>query len=180
MEGNDMWEYLDKLDKNLLYDYAKFLSGEKQSLKFHCRIEEKDNKQEGTRRVHRYQSDNEDEQFKRQKEERDKVFYIIWFVYRYILNCKTLEEALQIPVEEVFKKYRLETLIRNRYCLYIGIDRDVMVYKESDMCIILEILYKRLGFWEQLDCFITHTKGCRRTRCIEVKEKYEELLAKGR
>ena len=55
-----------------------------------------------------------------------------------------------------------------------------MVYKESDMSIILEILYKRLGFWEQLDCFIEHTKGCRRTRCIEVKEKYKALLEKRR
>lgn len=175
-----MWSYLDKLDKNLLYDYAKFLSGEKQSLKFYCRVDDKDTKSEGSRRVHRTQYSSEDEQFKREKEERDKVFYIVWFVYRYIMGCETLEEALQVPVDKVFKDYRLETLIRNRYCLYIGIDRDVMLYKKSDMNIILEILYKRLGFWEQLDCFIANTKGCRRTRCIEAKEKYKELLAKGR
>lgn len=175
-----MWNYLDKVDKNLLYDYARFVSGEKRSLKFFCRVEDKESKTDGEKRIHRYKCDSEDEQYKREKEERDKVFYIIWFVYRYILNCKTLEEAMQVPVEYVFKTYRLETLIRNRYCLYIGIDRDVMVYKESDMNIILEILYKRLGFWEQLDCFIEHTKGCRRTRCIEVKEKYKALLEKRR
>lgn len=166
-----MWEYLDKMDKNLLYDYAQLFSSRKKNLCFFGRSDEELTEQE----VHQ-----------REVEAKDKTFYLIWFVYRYVLGCETLEEALQYDAKEVLDTYKLKALIgvsSSQNTLYVGIDKECMLRKYEDMPIVLEILYKRLNFWEQLDCFIENINTGKITsqrykRCIEARERYRELLGK--
>ena len=162
-----MWDYLDKMDKNLLYDYTAVLTGQKKRMQWF-------NRTEGEM--------TEDEQRRREAEERSNSLYLIWFVYRYILGCNTLEEALSYNAEEVLTKYRLKMLMEQKF-LYLGIDRDIPLWKEEDIRIILTILYNRLDFWEQLDCFIQNAGtgnriNIRQKRCMEAKRRYEELLGK--
>lgn len=162
-----MWDYLDKMDKNLLYEYATVLTGRKKSMQWF-------NRTEGEM--------SEDEQRRREVEGRSNSLYLIWFVYRYVLGCDTLEKALSCNLEEVLTKYRLRILIEHKL-LYLGIDKDIPLWKDEDVRIILMILYNRLGFWEQLDCFIENAGtgnriNIRQKRCMEAKRRYEGLLGK--
>lgn len=166
-----MWEYLDKMDKNLLYMYASLLSKQQKQLHIFNRSEEELTDEE----IHR-----------REAQTRNNGFYLVWFVYRYVLNCQTLEEALAMPASEVIEKYGLKHFVYSpqaKYAkLYIGIDKDIPLWKESDMAIVLEILYKRLGFWEQLDLFVERAGSpsgklnVRQKRCLEAKQRYMTLL----
>lgn len=172
-----MWDYLDKMDKNLLYMYAAILTGQQKQLHLFNRSEEELTDAE----IH-----------KREVQAKNNGFYMVWFVYRHVLGCETLEEALALDALEVIETYGLKPFIssvslkqaKSRHAkLYVGIDKDIPLWKVEDMAIVLEILYKRLDFWEQLDCFIrragTSENGkmnVRQKRCLEVKEKYKALL----
>lgn len=169
-----MWDYLDKMDKNLLYSYALLLASTSPRVCFQGMHTRKSSDEEVT----------EQETHEKEVQDRNIGFYLIWFVYRYILNCRTLDEALARPMDEALEKYRLKQIfISGSRRLYIGIDRDIQLYKPEDMPIILEILYKRLGFWEQLDLFIEKAggkngkKSIRQTRCLEAKNRYMALLS---
>jgi hypothetical protein len=60
--------------------------------------------------------------------------------------------------------------------IYLGIDSEIRLWYTSDIVIVLEILYNRYGFFEQIDCFIKHTAKYRRRKAIEAKERYLEML----
>ena len=123
---------------------------------------------------------------------RNNAFYIIWFVFRYVLGCVTLEQAELMATEEVLKKYKLVSLFHQRH-IYIGVYglNEIYFYKynEGDINIVLEILYNRYDFFEQLECFIRRTEGTARStrnRCIKAiqqcldmmkgKPEYEEIV----
>lgn len=106
-----------------------------------------------------------------------RAYYLIWFVYRYVLNCKTLDETKQYANEETLKKYHLKSYIVHN-CLYIGANKDICFRKTEDIGIILEILYNRYGFFEQMECFIRNTKNVRQNRCRQAMEKYREMFEK--
>lgn len=145
-----MWDYLDKMNHNLLYKYAAVLSGKRRT--FYSKNAEKD------------ESVNAEEKKK-------NVCYLIWFVYRYILQCRTLEETIPYQNEEILKKYKLSSFFINN-AVFICNDEIYFRKKKEDIAIILEILYGRYTLWEQFDCFIRNTTGVRRKRCIAAKEKY--------
>lgn len=174
-----MWNYLDKMDKNLLYMYTSLLTGEQKQLHLFSRSEEEL---------------TEGEIHKREAQANNNGFYMVWFVYRYILGCETLEEALSLPIEEVIEKYGLKPFIssvslkqaKSRHAkLYVGIDKDIPLWKIEDMVIVLEILYNRLDFWEQIDCFVKNAGtsegklNVRQKRCIEAKKRYMTILKRG-
>ncbi len=165
-----MWDYLDKMDKNVLYTYAALLSANSRHHFEHLHS-----------RVGKDEELTEKEIHEREVSDRNVRLYLVWFVYRYILGCRTLDEALVKPVDEVFGKYKLKQIVFGKQ-IYIGIDGDIPLYREEDVPIILEILYKRLGFWEQLDLFIEKggkngKKSIRQTRCLEAKKRYMALLS---
>lgn len=156
-----MWKFLEIVDKNLLYNYAQVIDGSMKQLQ--------DSKS------HRGGL-SESEELMIAQQRRDNAYYLIWFVYRYVLQCKTLEDTIPYANEETLKKYRLNSYIINNY-LYVGIDKDICFRKSEDINIILEILYNRYGFFEQMECFIRHTSNIRRKRCIQAMEKYKEILS---
>lgn len=162
-----MWEYLDVMDKNLLYIYARVLAGEGSCLRL----------------THNANSDEVTTTAAQDEEIRKKFYYLIWFVFRYVLGCETLEQALAYSndeYEQLLEKFALDRLFSERKKderrLYIGVNKDVSFYRIDDMRIILEILYNRYNLWEQLDCFIRNTKNMRQKRCIEAKARYQQML----
>lgn len=130
------------MDKNLLYKYGLYVSGAVKEMK-HEKDEELCNK-EG--------------------------FYLFWFVYRYILGCETLEEALKYNNRETLVKYGLFPYVREGRYMYVGYADNKVMLKEVDVVTILEILYNKYHFFEQMECFCRNVSknggyDCRRKRC---------------
>lgn len=153
------WDFLDVFDKNLLYEYAQVLTGRKKQIRF--------------------MSQNvitEYEEMEQAEKKKKKAYYLIWFVYRYILRCKTLDEAMQYANTETLTKFRLSSYVLNA-TIYIGngLDKELCFRKIEDIEMILEILYNRYDFFEQLDCFQRHTIKYRQKKCLSVIEKYQEI-----
>lgn len=163
------WSYLDVMDKNLLYMYAETLT--------------KGGKHHGLYISSETGNEERDDMLNAEAK-RKSAFYIIWFVYRYVLNCETLEEAREYANVETLKKYRLVPLLeRNQKRIYIGAyglnEIYLYNYKGGDLDIVLEILYKRYDFFEQLECFLRKTEGTARTlrfRCMEAIEQSAEMM----
>lgn len=157
-----MWDFLEKMDKNLLYDYVGTLTGKIRRL----RIEEK--------------TDNSfEEQYRQDEKIKNRAYYLIWFVYYYVLECKTLEQALGYADEDTLKTFHLNNFFNKKQpAIYLGIDKDICLWYITDITIVLEILYNRYGFFEQLDCFIRHTNKNRQKKCIEAKERYLKIYKK--
>lgn len=147
-----MWDFLDKENYNLLYTYADVLIGKKKNLVW-------------------YSKDKEDV--------KNNAYYLIWFVYFYVLNCKTLEQALaQKEHGAIFKKYHLSPFLNNCVLYVGGGERTQPFYLETDIPIILEILYNRYDYLEQLVCFSNHTVKMRRKKCLETIELYKQYYNK--
>lgn len=167
------WDYLDEMDKNLLYIYAKALTGKNSRTSFsqlHTALNSEKNASE------------EVKEFEAAEASKKQAFYIIWFVYRYVLGCDTLEKALMYTSEDFLKEYKLYSFLKKRK-IYIGIYgmNEVYLYncKNGDLEIILDILYNRYNFFEQLECFIRHTEGTAKTtraRCIKALKEYNQLV----
>lgn len=162
------WSYLDRLDKNLLYMYAAMLM------------------KRGNHQLY-IPSDTGNEErddMLNAEAKRKSAFYIIWFVYRYVLGCRTLEEAQEHTDADTLKTFRLTSLFeRNKRRIYIGAyglnEIYLYDYKGGDLDIVLEILYNRYDFFEQLECFLRRTQGTARTlrfRCIEAIEQSVEMM----
>jgi hypothetical protein len=161
------WDYLDKMDKNLLYFYVKGLSSKKTQYSRLC---------DGM--VQNYTDDERSEMII--AEQKCKMaFYIIWFVYRYVLECKDLQEAKQHMDIETLKKYKIAKFLHNKY-VYIGVyGIDEVYLYEDEIHIILEILYNRYDFFEQLECYLRESKeSSKRTqsRCIRTIEQSLEMM----
>jgi len=148
-----MWDFLDKMDKNLLYRYMTLLSGKKGYL---------------------YATDKCNVSKEWQQEQRKQTAcYLIWFTYRYILKCKTLQETVPYQNKETLKKFKLLSFFQNE-AIFLCND-EICFRKVEDVSILLEIMYNKYDLWEQFDCFIRNTDGIRKKRCIEAKEKYQEI-----
>jgi len=162
------WTFLDRVDKNLLYVYARSLS--------------KRNSKANYQTLYKIGEDccNDEVDFKCAEKRREIAFYAVWFVYRYVLACETLEQALRFANEETLIEYKLSPFFSKRH-IYIGAYglKEVYLYYEEDIKIVLEILYNRYDFWEQLSCFVKHTKDTKRTthkRCLQNIKEYEEMI----
>jgi len=150
-----MWKYLEQTNKNLLYEYARVLSNARADM--------------------RYDSDED----KRNKE----CFYLFWFVYRYVLGCKTLREALEHVDKDTLVKYKLFSMLHHRY-LFVGHGENKMPFsKVEDVVAILEILYNKYTFFEQMECFcrnamISDGHSCRCRRCESRMEELKRKVSK--
>lgn len=162
------WSYLDEMDKNLLYMYAAMLV------------------KRGNHQLY-IPSDTGNEERNDMLDaeaKRKSAFYIIWFVYRYVLGCETLEQAEKYADVETLKRYRLTSLFEhNKRRIYIGAyglnEIYLYNYKGGDLNIVLEIIYKRYDYFEQLECFLRRTEGTARTlrfRCMEAMEQSAEMM----
>lgn len=164
-----MWDFLDKFDKNLLYYYADTLAnGRPLSISF-CRDK----------------CESELEAIRQAENRRNQIYYLIWFVFRYVLKCKTLDEALQIADENLFRKFGFVTMADGTgKCnlsenLYIGADKEIKLYKPEDIPTILEILYNRYDFFEQIECFKRNASKKRGNKSDKIKTKYLNVCNKG-
>ena len=129
MLQGSQWRYLDEMNYNVLTLYAHLLSS--------------DNKQPN---LSLFDSDNE-------YMIRNTIYYYINFVYRYILQCDTLEDAQSQNHDEILEKYHLRNFfIKNKLFINTG-KRKIIFSKESDITIVLEIIYKKYNDYEQLLCF---------------------------
>lgn len=168
-DGSEMWDYLDKMDKNLLYLYASKLikDGRNQNLY-----------------VPSNTGNAERDEMIDAENRRKSAFYLIWFVYRWVLGCETLEQAELYANAETLKRFKLIPLFgHNQKRIYIGIyginEIYLYDYKNGDLNIVLEILYKRYDFLEQLECYIRRTQGTlrkNRFRCIKVLEETVNMM----
>ena len=175
----DTWDFLDKENFNLLYSFAEvFLSeGKKQH---HLTINNLNDDSDDIR-------EHEIARIKLAKERKRRAYYLIWFVYRYVLQCETYEDAKPYMNKKTLALYHIESYVRNN--IYIGADEDTVVlgggllvrlgkmwfHDIKDIEIILDILYHRYDFFEQFECFISHTSKSRKKRATEILEHYREL-----
>ena len=175
------WEYLDKIDKNLLYTYAKGLTKENQ-IKLSRQLFDITN-----------QTDNdllENKNYYIAEKWKEVAYYLMWFVFRYVLKCETYEQAEQCVTKELLDKYNLLYLFEKRR-FYIGVYGINEIYLNiadedlEDVKVVLEILYNRYEFFEQLECFIRHgtkTNSCKPKynvkKCKKAITNYSEILMK--
>lgn len=143
MNGREYWDFLDEWKPNLLYQYA-----EGSGYKFNP--------------IYLTSSQN--------------AYYLMWFVYRYVLNCTTLDEALEHANVSTMQEYNLIRIVNNlsyqdktsASLINFGTEQFGKVEISSPrsasdnkkivkcICIILEVLYNRYNYLEQLECCIKH------------------------
>ena len=153
----DDWSFLDEPNWNLLYTYAGILAGNRQYLT---------NKETCYHSKYDYGID---------AERKHIACYLIWITYRYILNCKTLEETIPYQNQETLKRFHLLGLIIQKR-IYVGIDKEIDFRKAEDIGMILEILYYRYNFIEQMECFIRNTRNSRQANCINTLNRYKDTI----
>ncbi len=127
----EYWDFLDEFDSNLLYNCA------------------------GSKK-YTFADTNE-------------VYYYIWFLYRYVLGCETLEQALQYATAKTMKELDIGrcfiTKAHQKSTLVLGNEafgtlvlctHDVGKKPVTFLKIVLEILYKRYNYLEQIECYIKY------------------------
>lgn len=141
-----MWDFLDTINYNVLLKYEYDLATD--------RLHK-------TRRKPIAQVVNTNEEEERSLSERNDTFYIIWFVYYHVLECKTLSEASGLDHLSIFTDFGLmrfiDHLSTERAKLYVGYGEYKYYFTTTkDIDTILEILYNRYNYKEQLDCIARH------------------------
>ena len=177
----DTWTFLDVEDYNLLYSFGEVLK--KKGKQIRLIGENSSVGQEDLR-------GKEIMEVRQNKARKRRAYYLIWIVYRYILNCRTYADTEPYRNKEILDKYHLTAYIKN---IYLGHDEDSLVLgngivvslekikfrKPEDIDIILQILYGRLGFYEQFECFInvTHERKepVRQLRAEKAYKGYKDL-----
>lgn len=99
----------------------------------------------------------------------NEVYYYIWFLYRYVLGCETLEEALQYANAKTMKELGIgrcfitkedqkSTLVlgNEAFGTLVLCTHDVGKKPVIFLKIVLEILYGRYNYLEQLECYIKY------------------------
>lgn len=165
------WSFLNRMDKNLLYLYTRGVTKQDKEAYFMQLYSPEDTGNE------------ERNEMLKSEMKRQTALYIIWFVYRYILSCETFEEAEKFATPDILKKYRLNSLFQHYY-IYIGVngtDNEIRFWNngELEIKVVLEILYNRYDFFEQLECYIRRTEGTKkktRTRCIRILNETLEAV----
>lgn len=149
-----MWDYLDEINLNLLYRYAYLITGK-------------------YRQMFSAVSGETIERLK-EKKCRDS-FYLIWFVYKYVLECDTLEEALKHTDIDTLKRYKLNSLLEQHY-MYIGFEKEIVFRRCEDIFPILEILYNRYPLWKQIVCTEKYGSAKRKGQCKRIRQKYIKMI----
>lgn len=149
-----MWNYLDDVNKNLLYRFAYFVSGKYKQIFSAVTGETKETMKERKCR---------------------ESFYLIWFVYRYALGCETLTEALEYADEDTLEKYKLKVLFVQHY-MHIGLQGEIIFRKWEDIYPVLEILYNRYPLMQQMSCAEKYASAKRKGQCKRIRQKYERML----
>lgn len=165
------WSFLNKMDKNLLYLYARGVTKQDKESHFMQLYSPEDT------------GDEERNEMLKSEMKRQTALYIIWFVYRYILSCETFEEAEKYVTPEISKQFKLNSLFQHYY-IYIGVngtENEIRFWNngELEMKVVLEILYNRYNFFEQLECYIRRTEGTKkktRSRCIRILKETLEIV----
>lgn len=168
-DAHKMWDFLDKMDKNLLYLYASKLTKNGRNQSFYTPSNT---------------GDAERDELLDAEAKRKSAFYLIWFVYRWVLGCENLEQAERYANAETLRKFKLSPLFgHNQKRIFIGIyginEIYLYDYKHGDLNIVLEILYNRYDLIEQLECYIRRTQGTSRKnrfRCVKVLEETLEMM----
>lgn len=161
-----MWKYLDRFNGNILYSYAY---------------------NEGFKSIY----SNDEKSVESIKEENNKrIFYLIHFVYRYVLGCKSYEETIPYQTQEILKKYNLEKFffnpnksdstrnkgipveltIGNELIGFIRFTYNSKTFHKRDIEVVLKILYYRYNLPEQIDCYIKTTEAMTKGRKIGLKQ----------
>lgn len=184
----NLWHFLDVPNMNLLYKYADVLSGNQcylilktsQTNKKSANNAEAQN-QEKLKSYILQRTNLKEYSNKITTEQREAVYYLIWFVYYYVLECKTLEQALLQDHADVLRQWDLYKFICNKY-IFLGGDICILpLYREEDFEIILEILYNRYSAIEQFECYLRHfgDKNDKRTNiCRQAIEMYKSIKGK--
>lgn len=164
------WDFLDEMNHNLLYEYALKLTRQRFRQGY---------------LVSSRTGDSEKDDMLDAEARRNSAYYLIWFVFRYVLKCETLEEALKYATPDILDKYKISVLFRaNCSCkIYIGVyglnEIYLYNYKNSDIGTILEILYNRYDFFEQLECFLRRAGDAskkNRVRCEKAMRQALEMI----
>ena len=163
------WDFLDEMNYNLLYTYASKLTRNGYNHLYYAP---------------NYTGSRDKDELLDAEAKRNSAYYLIWFVYRYMLKCETLEEALKYATPDILEKYKLAILFNHNQCkIYIGAYglNEVYLhnYKNSDIGIVLEILYNRYDYFEQLECFINKAderSKKNRVRCEKAMIQTLELI----
>ena len=184
-----LWRFLDVTNMNLLYKYADVLAGNqcyiilKTSESGAKKQTDTENDQKDTLvKSYIHNMTNCKSSFSRiSVEQREAVYYLIWFVYYYVLQCKTLDEALKQDHHKVLQEWGLYKFIYNKY-IYLGGDACILpLNREKDVAIILEILYNRYSVIEQFECYLRHygdKKDKRSEICKQAIELYNSIKGK--
>ena len=143
-----MWDFLDILNFNVL-------------LKYEYDIATNRSKKPRKTLYQTYTNDIEKEDYA--VTECNNAYYLIWFVYYYVLRLKTYSDTLDIDHQAIFKKYGLlryvDHLSNERAKLYVGYGEYKYYFTSiKDIDTIIEILYNRYNYKEQLECVARQLK----------------------
>lgn len=183
----DLWRFLDEKNMNLLRKYADVIAGNNQRLVLktiaNTAIQseaEKENQASLNSHICKLIHLKE-RKHKITPEQKEQVYYLFWFVYYYILGCKTLEQALEQDHQTVLEEWKLQKYISNQY-IFLGGDVCIIpLSRNVDVEIILEILYNRYDTYEQLNCYLRHfgnVNDKRTARCKEAIIMYDRIQRK--
>ena len=134
----------EALNKNWLYNYAECISSNK-------RFRFTEIKKDTTSLIEQERNKEQAESLKK-----NLSLYIINFVYRYVLECETLEQALEIDYETVVDVFRLNCLFQHKYIFVGNGNYKISLNSVYDLAIILEILYNDYEYSEQIDCVLNN------------------------
>lgn len=142
-----MWEFLDTLNHNLLLKYEYDIALNRFT--------------KARRRPDAPSFCNDDNKEENVLIERNNILYIIWFVYYYVLECKTFSEASELNHLSIFADFGLLRYIDHvsteRAKLFVGYGEYKFYFTSiKDIDTIIEILYNRYNYKEQLECIARH------------------------
>jgi hypothetical protein len=191
MEGDcvdrDLWSFLDESNMNLLRKYADVLAGNNSKLvlktiSHSTNQSEADKENQASLKSHIYKLIKlKEKKHKITHEQKEQVYYLFWFVYYYVLECKTLEQALEQDHHKVLEDWKLQKYIINQY-IFLGNDICLIsLNRDKDIAVILEILYNRYNAYEQFDCYLRHFGDINDKRtaiCKEVLSLYKSIKGK--
>ena len=138
MTGHEQWDFLDRFNGNFLYRYFGNIKN--------------------IRKV--------------EISEEKEIYYYLWFLFRYVLECETYEQALKYTDLESVKKYGIARFFYKQ----IGGKQTLLTIGNSEfgelrlyewniqraagitmyLQIVLDIMYNRYNFLQQIDCYISH------------------------
>lgn len=170
----NLWHFLEKKNMNLLYKYTDVLVGNQSYIAWKSPVNRIENDIQASL-ISRIKMITTQETLTNSatNEQREGVYYLLWFVYRYVLECETLEQALEQDHIKVLQEMLLYRFIQDKY-IYIGGEfLYIPLSRKKDIKIILEILYNRYSIIEQFECYLKHYGNINDKRTAICKEAVE-------